>query len=621
MLDVFDVPYYPSIPVFQPSANVTIDEWADSDRVLTSATSNETGRWKTSTTPYLREIMQALSPQHPAKRVVFMKCTQSGGTEVAVNAIGHRRKHDPTTCLVVLPTDASAVAWSKSRVATLFETSFGDEKFKGSDTIYQKDYPGGSIKFASAASPATLKSNAVDLAVIDEADEFPVTVGTQGCPIALVDARQATYPFSKMYIVSSPTDEETSRIYREFLDSNQQYLYVPCPSCEVIQTIDWENIHYVDDDPSTARWGCKHCGVLHDESAKAGMVAKYRWIAHNPGHEVEGFFINAFYIPWVTWADTVNLWLKAQKNPNLLAVFTNTVRGLPTKSQAIEAPSWTTLYDRREQYQIGTVPDGPSILTAGVDVQGDRLEMEVLGWAPGYESWSIDYRVFPGDPYHEAVWDDLEEALKQIYPASDGLLMPITRTAIDTGYATTEVYNFLRRFNGSQAIIAVKSQDSMKAVTGQRPTYIDFDHRRKTYKSGALLWSVGSSTIKEQIYGYLELEVNDDGSYPAGYCHFPEYDAEYFEMLTAEKQKLVKNKKGYLVKTWVKERDRNEALDTRVYARAALETFGVARWQPHHWAAHRQKYRLTATTARSAPGGVQAPSPAIDSGTDFWSRY
>lgn len=622
-------PYYPSIRVFDPSEDVTVAEWADTDRVLTTATAFREGRWDTERTPYLHRIMEVLSPQHPAKRVSLCKGTQLGGTEAAVNLIGHRRKHAPTSILVVLPTEKSAANWSKSRIATLFE-AFGDEKTRGSDTIWHKDFPGGNIKVAGADSPASLKSNPIEVAILDEVDEFPVSVGTQGCPIALVDARQATYPFKKMFLLSSPTDEDTSRIWKEFQNSNQQYFYVPCPSCDFEQTIDWEDIKYVDDDPSTARWCCRACGVLHDESAKrTWTIENTEWRAHNPGHPNEGFFINTFYSPFETWADCVALWLKAQKDPNLLPNFTNTIRGLPTKARVVSAPSWETLYDRREPYQQGTVPEGVCVLTAAVDVQGDRLEMEVMGWGIGLENWSIDYVVLPGSPYDPTTWDTLADHLARTFPTHDGLEMGISKAVIDSGSYTDEVYKFVRRYAGTGKVDAIKGQDSLRAVVSQRPTRIEDVPGQKSTVRGVLLWNVGSSVIKTQVYGWLDLEPEEDDSgsliYPPGYCHFPQYDAEYFEMLTAEQQRLTRNRKGYLVKTWTKMRDRNEALDTRVYNRAAIELLGVARWQPHHWEAQRAKSKpikdrqsILEQRRNQDPTTKKVRRPKINPADDFW---
>lgn len=469
--------FKPDVNQWTPSDDVWVDEWSDACRYLTSETSAETGRWDTDRTPYLREIMRTLSPQHPARRVVFRKGVQVGGTEVAVNATGHRRKHDPTTILVVLPTEESAKTWSKSRISTMFESSFGDDKTSrsGTDTIFQKDFPGGSIKFASASSPASLKSNAVDLVIIDEADEFPITVGSQGCPIALVDARQRNYPFGKMYIVSSPTDIETSRINREFMESTQKFYYVPCPVCEFEQTIDWSDISYIDNKPESARWVCRSCGVAHEEGAKRQMLADGKWIPHNPGHETEGFHINAFYSPWFTWADCVKEWMKAQQDKTRLPTFTNTIRGLPTTPIIVSSPRWEPLFDRRETYGIGTVPRGVCLLTVACDVQGDRLEYEVMGWGKGFESWSIDFQVVDGSPYDLATWDRLEEHLSRTYPTQDGFQMGISKGVVDTGYATTEVYNFLRRYAGTSLMIGVKGQDSLKGIIANNPSYIDFD--------------------------------------------------------------------------------------------------------------------------------------------------
>lgn len=602
-----------------PDPQVTIDQFADEDRYLSSSTSAEPGRWDTNRTPYLRKMMQELSPLSPVRKVSFMKSVQVGGTEVPINGLGFHIKHAPTSIIVVLPTDESAKNWSKTRIDSLISESpalmeIMKGRHNGSDSMFQKDYPGGTIRIASAASPASLKSSPCEIAYIDEADEFPIVVGTQGCPIGLVEARQRTFPGAKTYIVSSPTDLKTSRIYREFMAGNQQHYYMPCPSCKFYQTIDWEDIKYTDKDPSTARWECRECGKQHGEEVKMPALLAGEWRAHAPenGEEHQSYHINTFYSPFFSWAKCVELWLRALDTPRLLPIFTNTVRGLPTKTEVIEAPEWITLFDRRESYQEGTVPEPVQVLTAGIDVQGDRLEAEVIGWREGLENWSIIYEVINGAPYDPNTWDELERFLSQTFIGEDGLQYNISMACIDTGYQTAEVYNFLRRYPVGSNVVGIKGGNGHEIIS-QRPTYVDFSHGGKPYKKGASVRAVGSGKIKEQIYGQLALEYHvdeQDGTvfYPPGYCHFPEYDPEYFEMLTAEYQEARRSKTtGIVTRQWVKSRDRNESLDTRVYARAALELLGISRWQPAHWEAQKFKNRPVVTAQQVKTGGYTRP--------------
>lgn len=90
-----------------------------------------------------------------------------------------------------------------------------------------------------------------------------------------------------------------------------------------------------------------------------------------------------------------------------------------------EAPDWERLYERREAYPVGIVPAGGLFLTAGVDVQRDRLECEVVAWGRNKESWSVDYRVLDGDTAQPEVWRKLDRLLGRDWPHACGTTLPI----------------------------------------------------------------------------------------------------------------------------------------------------------------------------------------------------
>jgi phage terminase large subunit GpA-like protein len=300
-----------------------------------------------------------------------------------------------------------------------------------------------------------------------------------------------------------------------------------------------------------------------------------------------GYHINSLYSPfgWYSWADAVRDWEDAQKDGEKLKVFTNTVLGLCWEEQG-DAPEWQVLFDRRDTYAMNRPPKGVVLLTAGVDVQKDRIELEIVGWGKGKRTWSVDYRVLIGDTADRAVWDQLAKVVGEVWEREDGALLNLARMAVDTGYNTTHVYDFCRRFDPTR-VIPIKGQDKQPVMVSN-PRAVD--RQRNGKPVGALgLYNVGVNIIKSEVYGFLKLHKDEAGTTPPGYCSFPQYGPNYFKGLTAEKmqKKIIR---GFGVWEWVKHYDRNEPLDCRVYARAAAAVVGIDRWEDHHYEAYEAQY-------------------------------
>jgi len=304
------------------------------------------------------------------------------------------------------------------------------------------------------------------------------------------------------------------------------------------------------------------------------MLKKGKWIAENECNGKAGFHLNELYSPWRSWKEIVEDYLEAKDNPEQLKTWVNTSLG-ESWEQKGDAPEYKRLYDNRESYTIGKVPDGGILLTAGVDVQKDRLELEVVAWGKNKESWSIDYRVISGDTATSKPWDLLTRVLNEQFTHANGGLLPIKMMAVDSGYNTQHVYNWVRK-QASNRVMAIKGQDELHTMAST-PNFVDITIQGSKIKRGAKVWPLGVNIIKSELYGYLKLEKPVDGEkYPSGYHHFPQYNDDYFKMLTAE-HLVLKKVRGYTHYLWEKFRDRNEALDCRVYARAAAFVVGIDR--------------------------------------------
>lgn len=580
----------------KPDPVLTVSDWADQHRFLSGKAAAEPGQWRTNRTPYLREIMDCLSPSSPFERVVFQKGAQIGGTECGNNWIGYVIHHTPGPMLAVLPTVEMAKRNSKQRIDPLLDESpslralIKPARSRDSgNTVLTKDFPGGVLVMTGANSAVGLRSMPVRFLFLDEIDGYPGDVDGEGDPISLAEARTRTFARRKIFIVSTPTIKGLSRIEREYEASDQRRYMLPCPHCSATQYLKFTQLKWPKDEPDKAAYACEHCGVLIEEHYKTWMLERGFWLAHAEGDgRTAGFHISSLYSPlgWRSWAEIARAWLEAQGSDAAIKSFKNTELG-ETYTESGEAPEWQRLYDRREDYRIGEVQAGALFLTAGVDVQKDRIEIEIVGWGRDRESWSVDYRVVPGDPVKPEVWAELDNILAESFPHHSGVNLSIMKLAIDTGYSTQEVYDWVRR-HPSDRVLAIKGVERLGAPIGS-PSHMDITSKGKRKRRGLLVWPVGSSFTKSELYGCLRKEKPTDEEmengelYPAAYCHFPKYGDEYFKQLTAERLVTVKNRRGFPYREWRKQRERNEALDCRVYARAAAAAVGIDRFTEEVW--------------------------------------
>ncbi|GHU14533.1 terminase [Alphaproteobacteria bacterium] len=595
----------------RPDSILLVSDWADENRILSQVASSEPGKFRTERTPYLKEIMDALSPSSPIEKVVFMKGSQIGGTEAGNNWIGYIIDQAPGPMLVVQPTVEMGKRWSKGRFAPLLEDSqclrnkVKDPRSRDSgNTVQSKEFPGGIVVITGANSAVGLRSMPVRYLFLDEVDAYPPDADSEGDPLTLAIQRTSTFARKKIFIVSTPTIQGLSRIEKEFKETDQRYYFVPCPYCDFFQILKWENIKY-DTDHSKAVYVCECCKGNIENHHKTGMLRRGEWRQRDAAPKncdeagskegdkkvkaraarTVGFHLSSLYSPvgWLSWEACAQNYEMAKDDEQLLKAWTNTTLGIPWEEKG-EAPDWGILFDRREHYRIGSVPLGGYILTAGVDVQNDRLEIEIVAWGPHKESWSVDYRIIYGSPSEQKTWAALSHILQEEFEGEDGVYRKINMMAIDTGFSTQEIYAWVRT-QSSHNVMAIKGVDN-SPIPLNAPTKVDVNYKGRKLKHGVRLWKIGVSMIKSEIYNLLKARKDDgliiNGSRGHPWCYFPEYNTEYFKQLTAE-QLVTKIVKGYPKREWQKTRDRNEALDCRVYARAAAIALGIDRWSSEKW--------------------------------------
>ena len=576
--------------VLAPSQRLHVDEWADKYRILDRMTAAEPGLWRTARTPYLRQPMRDFTDAL-VEEITIVAATQVGKTEAILNMISYAIDQDPGSAMVVLPREDDAKNWGQKRCRSALENSprlalhltGKEDDIQGKLFTLDRMY----LKLAGANSPADLVSDPCRYVFFDEVDKYPQFTGRDSSALKLGRKRTTTFWNRKIVEASTPTLEEGA-IWQSLMASQFHRYFVPCPFCNLYQAIGFrreDKIGWSKARHATMGWPkgvtakdiegggvgvwieCAGCKKQIEESHKEAIVAAGVWCPE--GCDVErgrvvgkrevrmkrGYHIPAMVSPWVSWAQLALGFLSAKDEPDGLMSFVNNDLAEPFQHRSILRVDAHPLMQRREVW-TEEIPDGVYLLTCGVDIQQDRIEYEVVGWGMEMESWSVKYGVLWGDTTRAAVWKELDVELSRTWLSVEGVKLGIVRTFIDASAFTAIVYSFVRKRQIRQ-IFAVKGEDG-----AGRP--IAILSKAQVRSTGLHLWILGVDSAKDAVFGAMRAEVPG-----ANYMHFPMYDEDYFLMLTAERP-TIKYRKGFPVRSYEKIRDRNEALDVRVYAYAAF---------------------------------------------------
>lgn len=451
----------------RPDPELTISQWSDQYRVLSRVSAGEPGRWRTSRTPFLREIMDCLSPSSPYSRVVFMKPAQIGGSEVLLNMLGYIIHYAPGPVMLVEPTVELAKRFSRQRIASLIENTsalaqrVSDPRERDSgNTILAKEFPGGVLVVTGANSSAGLRSMPARFLLMDEVDAYPPSASSgaagteEGDPVDLAIRRTGTFANRQIAMISTPTVADVSRIEQAYMESDQRKYYLPCPHCGTLQTLRWAQVKWPDRKPAGAWYECERCHGHIADHHKAEMLERGKWRAEAVGDgDSAGFWLNGLYSPWTTWGALAKDLLRARKSPERMQTFTNTVLAETFQQAGATKTDASELLARREPYRADRVlPVGVVLITAGVDLQADRIEMEIVGWGRDEESWSLAYAVLPGDPAQRELWDMLDQALSLTFDHPCGRELKMAAACVDSGFHQPTVQQFLQRAGPSEGL-------------------------------------------------------------------------------------------------------------------------------------------------------------------------
>ncbi|EOG6955134.1 phage terminase large subunit family protein [Yersinia ruckeri] len=570
----------------KPPEPLSLSEWANKYAVLSKETSAQTGRFRSFA--YQDGMMDAITDPR-VTQVSVMKSARVGYTKILDHVIGYYLAHDPSPILVVQPRVEDAEDYSKTEITPMLRDTpalkaiSGDLKAKSSNqTILKKQFLNGSnLTLVGANSPGGFRRITCRIILFDEVDGYPVSgAGVDGDQIALGTKRSETFWNRKIVLGSTPTVKGISRIEKAYDESDQRKYYVPCPQCGEYQTLEWGGpdtpygIKWDKDAdgvglPDTAYYVCRHNGCVIHHNEKAGMVKRGKWQATKTFKGHAGFHIWAGYslFPNAAWKYLVAEWLRVKDDALMRQTFINLVLGEPYEDRGEKALSEKKLIERCELF-AAEVPDGVAVLTAGIDTQDDRFEIEVTGWGKNEESWSVAFDVIEGDLQTDEPWLRLDAYLKQIWRRADGRGFTIMAACMDSGgHHTQKVYEFAKERLGRR-IWAIKGES---ARGGKRSPVWPTKKPSSRSKSQFRPIILGVNAAKDAIRSRLHIDLPAPGSESAGCMHFPaDRDLHYFSQLLAERS-VVKISGGQRYRVWEQLPGRaNEALDCRVYSYAAL---------------------------------------------------
>ena len=606
----------------------TVTGWADDKRMLPSKGAAEPGKYRSARTPYMREPMDCLSVLSPVEEVVVMAAAQTGKSESGNNWVGYVIDEAPGPMLLVQPTVDNAKRYSKQRIApmiletpSLTSKVVANKSREGGNTMLEKEFPGGILILGGANSAAGLRSMPIRYLFADEISNWPLDVDGEGDPLGLAEERTNTFGRKrKIFKTSTPGIRDVCRIEAEYKKTDQRRYFVPCPHCGHKHVLEWKNFVIPKDangkpQHRQAHMVCPDCGGVIEERHKTDLLNGGEWIATAPENEApehRGYHISALYSPigWKSWAKVAKQWIEAQGFPKKLQAFVNNVLA-ETWEEAFSAKlDANSLANRAEAYDLFTAPAGVLVVTAGVDVQVNRIEVQHVGWGADEEAWVLGYSTVFGDPTDFATWAQVWDVIQMPIRHASGVVLRAVATAVDSGdgNTTNEVYAFTRQHR-KEHVFAVKGMAGAKPVIGA-PRKQDINIRGQKIEKGAVLYTVGVDSIKSTVYGRLK-RTETSG---AGVVHFPlgmaTLNPEYYKQLTAEKkqQKLLR---GFPKWYWTKaDGDANEALDTFNYAYAGLH-YWISRHNPRtFWSQMAKRLeKLKTAQVESPPTTGSTPDP------------
>jgi phage terminase large subunit GpA-like protein len=618
---------------------MTVAMWAESRRMLSSMSALP-GRFSLAITPWLREPLECLSDRR-VQEVVMQKSAQIGWTDGVINNyLGYTIDIDPAPTIVMFPREKAGRDFNSEKFEPMVEATrelaekIVLRKRDPTNRVDTKQFPGGFIKYVGSNSPSGVKSTSAKRLIIEEPDDCNVNLKGQGDAIALLKERGKTFGDKKIVVGGTPTIAGLSAIVEEMQLSDKREWRVPCHECGEAAPLVWDNVKWSQGaahhpifgtaDTASARYACPHCGVLWTDAQRVRNARRGQWVACAPFRGVAGFAINELVSGFAdsSLPRLVEKYLRAVHEANAgnigeLINFWNSTLGLPWAYKQ-DVPSEDALEQRGEVYEEFTVPAGGLLVTAGVDVQHDRLAVVIIAWGRGQESWRVWWGELYGNPTdkNDAVWAGLDEMLfERTFRHASGAQLGVSAVSIDAGDGNTAdvVYDYARKSRRKQRnVMAIKGSSTASAEIFRKPAGpIDVTSGHKAAKYGLKVYIVGTSRAKDLILGgegsgWLQLT----GTGPGRMHWYRGIRADWYTQVTSEVKAPARGlPRG--AKVWQKKAGvRNEALDCEVYALHAARALRIDIRSEAQWAAIEQML-LQPSLLSEAPASDEAEAEEL----------
>lgn len=539
-----------------------LSRWVEATVCLPEGNSAEPGPFRL--WPYQRAVADAIGDP-TLERVTIVKPVRVGFTSLLTAAIAHFVVREPAPILCLLPTESDCRNYVVSEIEPMFDASpalqghLPTPTTAGRDsrsTLLHRIFAGGSLKIVPGKAPRNLRSHTARILFIDEADA--IEVSAEGNPITLAEKRTLSFSNRKIVVGSTPLDEATSHVLRCYSESDQRIYEVPCPDCGTFSEILWPQIEWPTDHPERAAWRCPHCAALIHESNKPAMVRAGQWRATRPdieGHA--GFRLNALVslLHNASWAKLAAEYLRAKDDSETLKVFINTILGQGWKETADEIDI-DALAARAESFSLDNIPREVLALTAGVDVQDDRLECSIVGHASNGDAYVLAHQIVFGSALDSETWAELDDLLKTRW--RNGALR-IDACVIDGGDGG--------HYDTVQGFCNPRSARKMLCGKGLAGFSRPMIAMSRTNKGIRRIFLVGVDSIKSQIVARLSQGRTIRFSNTL--------EPEYFEQLCSERR-VVRLARGKPTARFERKVGaRAEALDALVYSLAAKAAVSI----------------------------------------------
>lgn len=542
----------------QPPPKLRLSKWIEEHIHLPEGVSSLTG--KVRLWPPQVEIADEIG-NSAIERVTLVKPVRVGFTTLLTSAMASFCSNDPAPILSLLPTESDCRDYMVSDVEPVFDASptlqgilSSDDKKGGRNTLLSRRFPGGFLKVIAAKSPRNLRRHNVRILFMDEVDGMTNT--KEGSAPILAERRTLSFSDRKIVMGSTPVYEATSHVLRAYEHSDKRIYEVPCPECGHFHEIQWADIQWPEGEPEKAYYVCVECGSVVDERHKPEMVTNGRWRALKP--EVKdhaGFRMNALIslLPNASWGRLAKEFVSVKNDPSTLQTFVNTILAQGWKDEADELDD-IEISERAEDFGFEAIPVEVLIITAGVDVQDDRLEVTFIGWDKEGVPYILGHEVIWGRYDDTVTWGELDILLSTQWDHPLGGRIKVDATCVDSsdGETMETVYRFaFPRFN--------RKVYAIKGAAGNRP----WIERSKSTVKGGRLFIVGVDGIKSNIMGRL--------TRPRSMRFSKDLAPVWYEQVAGERMEIT-YKRGQTVRQFVPVPGRrHEALDCTVYAFAARQ--------------------------------------------------